>query len=465
MRGREEERHTIDISEIRRTEVLNTAKRLLGRGGTTIDKNETLECNQSLDSRKDTLNDSREVVDLDCRVRDGESSRIHQLRAKRTFLVSKEFQAKVQEVRDLTNSLKEQDREAASLRATVSKLQEELKHLQAKKATDQSHFAKRAEATHRELEKLLREKDQKLDFYEVSLDMKEKELKRMTDDMSELRRRKTECEVQLEVNDCQFALLEKSSTLQFHRTHDTTEEADNSALLSANQQLQAELTKMEEKYKGAVLEGTQKSASLQDQCTRHRTRILELERTIAVLKEEFKYPDSLPCVPVHAAPAPKSDGSEDDVPSDLPLSFFKKRIQLLERENANYGQVALSLKWKLERMQEAMAKRERDTSREISTLRNRNVALEAKMSILETDQDPTIGNSDKDSRYEVFEKILDDSISEITRLQERLRIKNRIIASLRSRVVDQRLEKVSTTSEKQGQQTIDALLEPSSPQK
>lgn len=272
----------------------------------------------------------------------------------------------------------------------------------------------------------------------------------MSDDLAEANRRTTELEVRLEVHDFKFISyqkyrkeLDKQALRQIHK--DTLCESSSYESESSSQKYTAKLISDLENIENMYISAKQKIAQLEQERSEYLARIQTLESAAASAPNQhekrmgLKIEDNCP------------DDENEKRKAGLPLSnHVMTRMQLLETENINYNQLMSNLKEKLETTTDMMNKVVEKYERDTCLLNRKNESLEEKITALQIEIKAISGDMDateKSKQYHILETNLDDYIAEISRLEERLRTKERIIARLRSKSVEKRLANVLSEDE------------------
>lgn len=323
-----------------------------------------------------------------------------------------------------------------------------------RKLTDRNAAEREAESEKvKQLTKDLESKNNVVDVLEVRVAAKDRRIKRLTEDLEYLKRRNVELEVKLEFHDLNFISCEKQIHALENQVGPSTDDHDHDHVRSPSQESQEmsrhratqipfELEAIETLYLSTKLDYLDKVEKLQrerDECVM-KLRSLELEASINNNVASF-------------------DGS------DAPSPSFRERMKVLHSENAEYSRLVSSLTWQIENLRESVSKKEDKFQHERGILSRKNQSLENKIAALQIELRSVAGvidGTEKSRHYRMFEMKLDDYISEISRLEERLRTKDRIIYRLRTKAVDKRLATCTSTSSEQPETSL-SIPQPMAP--
>lgn len=418
--------------------------------------------------------------------------------------VVEEVQARQTQVQNLSSEVQKKQNLVASLEVTIDKLRHELEQSKVKAKSDLDHQRSTALGQIDQLERTVEAKNEEIEYYEFQMRTRDKEVENLRRQLSESMARNAELEVQIEVHDFKFSsyeeyqrqldreALERISANAFHSnaTNDLNSIGDTSAESEQRYvgKLITDLDKMEKLYVKSKIEEADKVEDLKQQCRDYRVKISSLEGLLAAYRNQDVHSSGNVAAgggsggggtgnavdnrgendgnAIHVTNSFESNddshfsttsSSQDSFGGIKSSSFssatpfigptvqlLKKRMKIIEMENIQHIQ-------KIEQLQKELKKNKTDikihkekSSRDLSSLKIENDGLINKISALEIEIGLMTGTIDaavKSKRYSMLEKNLDDNIVEIMRLEDRLRMKERIISRLSNLAVQRRHER------------------------
>ena len=354
-------------------------------------------------------------------------------RQEKVSKIVEEHQTRREQVRNLSAALQEKEKVICQLRKDVDGYQRETEECN---NSVQENLQKQRQATH--------DKEELANYYEFKLQIREKEMEDLKSELKAVRRKASEVELQLEIHDFKFsayedyrrhidkqALAKIGEALVSTESHDSSEDGDQYYI----KKLINDLDEMEQLYVTSMIDSADKISTLEQECYEAREKMDSLERSLenhqntnSHFVDNMVYNETLESVDRALA---TMDANK--------IGFLNKRIQILEVANRKFSKDKKVSKAELESLKVLNEKMAGKAKQETTSLRLENGALINKLSALEIEMGLSTGNLDstiRSKRYKMLEKNLDDYIVEIMRLEEQLRMKERIISRLSCQAVE-----------------------------
>jgi chromosome segregation ATPase len=398
---------------------------------------------------------SREV--LRQKVREKESA-LQQSIQSNSFVMD-EIRMRREQVNTLVSAMEEKEAEAEKLRDEVARLGNEMEVCQDKSRLELTRQRLAALGQLDTMERKVEAKEEQVNYYEFKLQAKDHELSTLREELEEATRRVVQLEVDLETHDIRFAsheeYIRQVDAEALDMTTTTATDVDGGPVRHGStvrqekymKKLILELSDMERRYMQEKTSAVLQIGALEKDNKAYRTRLISLARHLAA--QNVGADGSRPASPAASpgpSPLPSPTGSQPN--GDISpfskfqpnLEYMRKRLELLEHENICYVERVKTLKSELKAAKSELHEKKERRDKELAWLKLENQSLTVKMAELEQDLKDFGRYPEQAREYNLLERKLDQSVVEILSLVEQVYAKERIISSLRSKLVEQRLD-------------------------
>ena len=264
--------------------------------------------------------------------------------------------------------------------------------------------------------------------------IKDRAMTILRDEMAQARRLIAELEMALEVHDFQLISYEKYRKILDKKAlrkidEDGLNQVPSQEIEESSPEYTAKLIEdleaLQKKFVSAKLENADRVAQLQRERDKYREKVQSLEKCNSPAEIKGADTSNFECI------------------TSLPFSYFRQRTQVLESENIQQSRLVSTLGWQVENLTTTLGEKEEKFERVNGIYHRKNLALQKKIDSLKIElrlMSDDLETSGKCQHYEMLEAYLDDYISEISRLEQRLRNKERIISRLRTNDVEGKLQ-------------------------
>jgi hypothetical protein len=181
------------------------------------------------------------------------------------------------------------------------------------------------------------------------------------------------------------------------------------------------LEDIEKLYMSAKQDFAEKVDQLQQECNEYKAKCASMENTAMSSLVASQYP----LLEI-------SDVDErDDI--GVPKTFMRKKIKLLETELKAQCELTSCLRTQVEDLASALRNKEKKQKQEMHAMMRNKISLESKVAVLQRELRSGSEGS-QNAGFEFLEANMEKLLSEIARLEARLRTKERIISKLQEKL-------------------------------
>ena len=250
---------------------------------------------------------------------------------------------------------------------------------------------------------------------ETQIATRDNAILRLKEDLARANRRVSELEVKLEFHDFKFVSYENH--FREEKGNLSSDPKSKSAGRSYSEKLVSDLQEIEKLYISAKQDFAEKAERLQRECNEYKAKYASMLRT--------REPPQLP--PLQCPQQASDVEDSDDV--DVPKTFMQKKIKLLETELKSQSDLTSCLHSQVADLTASLLNKEKKQKQEMHAMRRSKAALESKVAAMKKQWKAGSGGV-LNQEFQSLETNMEELLSEISRLEARLRTKERIISKL-----------------------------------
>jgi hypothetical protein len=255
---------------------------------------------------------------------------------------------------------------------------------------------------------------------EAEIAARDNTILRLKEDLARSNRKVSELEVKLEFHDFKFVSFEKGFRDDAGQRASGSQ-SSNRVGRSYTEKLVSDLEEIEKLYMSAKQDFAEKVDQLQQECNEYKAKCASMENTAMSSLVASQYP----LLEI-------SDVDERD-DFGVPKTFMRKKIKLLETELKAQCELTSCLRTQVEDLATALWNKEKKQKQEMHAMMRNKLSLESKVAVLQRELRSGSGGS-QNAGFEFLEANMEKLLSEIARLEARLRTKERIISKLQEKL-------------------------------
>ena len=252
---------------------------------------------------------------------------------------------------------------------------------------------------------------------ETQITIRDHAILRLKEDLARANRRVSELEVKLEFHDFKFVSYENH--LREEKVKLSSDPKSKS--VAYTEKLVSDLEEIEKLYISAKQDFAYKLKHLQQECNEYKAKCDFMGRTRETHHlESHQYPPQI-----------SNMEQSDDV--GVPKVFMQRKIQLLETDLNAQSELTSCLHTQVEELTAALMNKEKKQKQEMHAVMRRKAALESKITAMQRQWKAGSGGV-LNKEFQSLEANLEELLSEISRLEARLRTKDRVISKLQEKL-------------------------------
>lgn len=264
---------------------------------------------------------------------------------------------------------------------------------------------------------------------ETEISSRDRAIFRLKEDLARANRRAAELEVKLEFHDFKFASYENylwNKNIEKNASNTTSQSHGK----SYTEKLVSDLEEIEQLYLSAKQDFAAKLENLQQERNEYKAKCSLMENAVLASHLACQHSNMI------------SEGLER---ADLgvPKAFMQTKMDLLESELTEQSEILVSLQAQVEELTTKLRHETKKHKQEHHILERQKLALESKVAALRKELSVHFGTGQvvvcSSAEQSFFEDATDNLLAEVSRLEARIRTKDRIISKLRAQTVEKAL--------------------------
>jgi len=252
---------------------------------------------------------------------------------------------------------------------------------------------------------------------ETQITIRDHAILRLKEDLARANRRVSELEVKLEFHDFKFVSYENH--LREEKVKFSSDPKSKS--VAYTEKLVSDLEEIEKLYISAKQDFAYKLKHLQQECSEYKAKC------------DFmgKARDTHHLAPHQDSPQISKIEESDDV--GVPKAFMQRKIQLLETDLRAQSELSSCLHTQVEELTASLLNKDKKQKQEMLAVMRRKAALESKITAMQRQWKAGSGGV-LNKEFQSLEANMEELLSEISRLEARLRTKDRVISKLQEKL-------------------------------